>query len=247
MAVSAIIQARMASGRLPGKAALPLDGVPVIKHSIRRAHASSIVGEVVVATTFHGRDDLIAQYARDEGAKVYRGSEDDVLGRLYRASTEAESEAVIRLTGDNPLVPPELIDAVGERVVRGAADYASNKLERTFPLGADAEALTTEILASAEESACDPYYREHATKYIRDHESGFDVRNVTVSDVYDDPDGVSGSGIRLTLDEVPDYELFSELYERIEYDDVIDLMDAVRLVRDEELYRINEGITQETL
>lgn len=247
MSVTAIIQARMGSSRLPGKVALPLDGVPVIKHDIRRAYASTIVDEVLVATTFHGRDDLIAQHARAEGAQVYRGSEDDVLGRLRNASDMIDGDIFIRLTGDNPLVPPRLIDAVGEPVRRGTADYASNKLDRTFPLGADAEALTVDTIATAEANARDAYYREHATKYIRAHPDEFTLRNVTAADVYGEPVDSFDPEIRLTLDEVADYELFCELYERIDYDDVLALEDAVQLIVDGDLHTVNQTVEQETL
>lgn len=247
MSLSAIIQARMASNRLPGKVALRLSGVPVIKHDIRRASAASIVDEVIVATTFHDRDDLIAKYAHEEDARVYRGSEDDVLGRLRRAAESVRGDTFVRLTGDNPLVPPELIDVVGETVLRGEVDYASNKLERTFPVGVDAEALTVQSIVSSEESTHDPYYREHATKYIRESRDEFATRNITVADVYGEPIDTFDPEIRLTLDEVADYQLFRELYERSEYDDIPDTRDAVRLISDCSLGEINKHVNQKTL
>ena len=247
MPISAIIQARMASSRLPGKVVFPLNGLPVLKHNIRRAYSASIVDEVVVATTFHERDDLIAEYATEEDATVYRGSEDDVLGRLYRASKETGDEAVIRLTGDNPLIPPELIDEVGKSVLKNCSDYASNKIERTFPLGADAEALTVESLAAVHQETRDPYHREHATKYFRERETEFETQNITVTDVYGESITGFNPEIRLTLDEVADYKLFSKLYEEIPYGTVLDVRDAVEFILENDLQNINRHIDQKTL
>lgn len=247
MSLTAIIQARMASSRLPGKAVLPLDGVPIIKHNIRRAYSADIVDEVVIATTFHKRDDLIAEYAANEDAKVYRGSEDDVLGRLYEASQEFAGDIFIRLTGDNPLVDPKLIDAVGRSILLNQIDYASNKIRRTFPLGVDAEALTVESLATIHKETRDPYHREHATKYYRQNQSDFDIQNITVTDVYNEPITGLNPEIRLTLDEVEDYCLFRKIYSKVSYDRVLSIRDAVQFLMNNNLQKINNNVDQKTL
>lgn len=247
MPVTAIIQARMASGRLPGKAVLPLNGLPVIKHNIRRAQSASIIDEVIVATTFHKSDDLIKEYATEAGAKVYRGSEDDVLGRLYRASKETNDDVIVRLTGDNPLVPTELIDEVGKYVLNNSADYASNKIQRTFPLGMDAEALTLQSLAEVHEETRDPYYREHATKYFREEKNEFEIQNVAVNDVYGESISGFSPNIRLTLDEANDYELFNNLYEKIPYETILDARETVEFIIEKDLQKINSNVDQNTL
>lgn len=247
MSLTVIIQARMASGRLPGKVILPLDGTPGIKHSIRRAKSATIVDNIIVATTFHKRDDLVAQYAAEEEVDIYRGSEDDVLGRLYRASKKADSDAIIRLTGDNLLITPKLIDKVGNEILQNQFDYVSNKLDRTFPLGVDAEALTVSGLAEIHHGTDDPYHREHATKYYREHQEQFDIRNITVSDVYGKSiDGFSPK-LRLTLDEVEDYRLVSRLYDEIDFEEILDVREAVQYIQKYDLFKINRHVDQKTL
>jgi spore coat polysaccharide biosynthesis protein SpsF len=236
----------MASSRLPGKAVLPLDGIPVIQHDIRRALAASVISDVVVATTFHECDDIVAEYARDAGAVVYRGSEDDVLGRLTDAAIETGDEAIVRLTGDNPLVAPDLIDTVGRAVLSNDIDYASNKLDRTFPIGVDAEAVTTESLSRVESIATHPSYREHALKYYRNNPSEFQVRNVAANEIYGDDGLKPGPDLRLTIDEFDDYRLFQRIYDRIDYDNVVDVRKAIQLVTYENLDRVNEHVDQQT-
>lgn len=81
--VVSVIQARMGSSRLPGKVMLPLDCDHVLEHGVRRVSSADRVDEVVVATSEKKQDDIVARYAEREGAGVYRGSEEDVLGKNY--------------------------------------------------------------------------------------------------------------------------------------------------------------------
>ena len=247
MTATAVIQARTASSRLPGKVLLPLDGIPVIKHIIRRVQAADSVDDVIVATTFHTRDDMIEEYAKEAGAFVYRGSEDDVLGRLTEAVSTVSDDIVIRITGDNPFVCPELIDVVATYLQGDNFDYVSNKLNRTFPIGVDAEAMTTKCFAEMEETTNKPYYREHATRYIRDHQDEFTVHNVQTDDVYGLGTLAAGPELRLTLDEPDDYRLYEIVYNEIEYNNVLSVVEAVDYIMEHSLYEINSSVNQKTL
>lgn len=102
MKTVAIIQARMGSTRLPGKVMLPLDGSHVLTHDVQRVRKAETVDEVIVATSTKTADDIVARYADRAGATVFRGSEDDVLDRMFSAATEVNAETVVRITGDSP-------------------------------------------------------------------------------------------------------------------------------------------------
>jgi spore coat polysaccharide biosynthesis protein SpsF len=225
---------------------LPLDGCPVLEHDIRRARAADAVDEVVVATTFHRRDDLVVETAESLGATVYRGSEDDVLGRMWNAAAATDADVVVRLTGDNPFVPPELISAEIRLVADGSLDYASNKVSRTWPIGADAEAFTFESFTRVESAARDPHHREHVTPYYHEHDDEFDMANVTVEDVYGDRTFDAGTELRLTLDEVDDYLLYDRIYKSIAYDELIDIHDVVEYIRTHGLQEENADVEQRT-
>lgn len=242
----AVIQARMGSTRLPGKVMLPLDGTHIIEHDIRRALAATAVDRVVVATSFHPPDDLVARYAQRAGADVYRGSEDDVLGRLHKAALEHDADIVVRLTGDNPFVEPKLISTAVRRV-RDGVDYASNKVERTWPIGVDAEAFTFESFDLIESKAREPHHREHVTPYYHEQSEEFDIENITVEDVYASRPFDAGTELRLTLDEPSDYELYRRVYEAVDYDDIIDVRDAVEYVVENDLQSRNTDVEQKTL
>jgi spore coat polysaccharide biosynthesis protein SpsF len=246
MSVVGVIQARMGSTRLPGKVMLPLDGAHVIEHDIRRAQATQAVDEVVVATTFHPQDDIVARYAARAGASVYRGSEDDVLGRIHGAATAHDADVVVRLTGDNPFVEPRLISEVATRVAERDLDYASNKVERTWPLGVDAEAFTFESFDRVEREATEAHQREHVTPYY--HEQGdFDRENVTIEDVYREHPFEAGPELRLTLDEPSDYEVYRDIYESVDYDEILDVRDAVAYAVENDLGEANAEVNQKTM
>ena len=144
MRTIAVVQARMGSSRLPGKAMLDLDGKPVIQHVLERAKAARLVDDVIIATTWGEEDDVLAAKARELGFSSYAGSVTDVLTRVREAAEFARADRVVRLTGDCPRLDPRVIDDVIRAL--GRSDYASNIVRRTFPKGLDCEALWMDTL-----------------------------------------------------------------------------------------------------
>jgi spore coat polysaccharide biosynthesis protein SpsF len=169
--IVAIVQARMGSTRLPGKVMRDLCGMPVLAHVIRALEAVPRIDEIVVATTTHAKDDVVAQCAANHGATVFRGSEDDVLDRYFQAAREAGADIVLRITADCPFLDAELIDVMIGRSLEafGNVDYLSNSLERTFPRGFDADVIKFSALERAWREARSAGEREHVTPYIIRH------------------------------------------------------------------------------
>lgn len=232
----------MSSTRLPGKMMFQLGDHPVIQHVVKRATESS-VDEVIVATTNRTADDIIERYAQRIGATVIRGSESDVLGRVYNAAASRDADLVVRLTGDNTLVPPAAMDAVVKAVEDGA-DYASNNLEETFPLGMDAEAFSFNSFKTVMEQATADEEREHVTLYYRRYPTQFDLQNISISDVFDGEHLYERTDLRLTMDEADDYELLRRIYEGVPYGKTLDVRDAVKFVDEHGLAQINQSVTQ---
>jgi len=239
----AVIQARMGSSRLPGKMMLPLDCEPVITRVIDRvAHAESI-DRVVLATTDRTADDILEIYGETAGASVYRGSEEDVLGRMYAAASTYDPDVVVRIAGDRPVVPVAAIDAVVEEVADGV-EYASNVLERSFPRGFEVEAFTYDSFATVNEQATDPYEREHVTPYYREHPERFAAVNVTSDAVFEAEQCHDRTDLRLTLDEALDYELLKRVYEGVPFEDILPVTTAIEYVDDHDLTTINADVAQ---
>src|SRR5438128_1829377 len=86
--VVAVLEARMASSRLPGKSMMPLAGVPLVQRVVERLRRARTLDDIVVATSTSPADDVLARHLRSIGVTVFRGSEQDVLARILGAAHE---------------------------------------------------------------------------------------------------------------------------------------------------------------
>lgn len=234
----------MGSTRLPGKVMLPLAGEHVLTHDIRRVTAAEDVDEVIVATSEKTADDIVAQYAERAGASVFRGSESNVLGRMFGAASDANAEIVVRITGDCPLVDPDTIDTVIDHINSGNFDYASNTFDRTFPRGLDVEAFTFESFQQVHKEVTDPHYREHVTPYFHEQTNAFNTASVTSDTVFKESPFQDRGDLRLTLDEADDYEVLRAIYKNVSFDDILPIRDAIRYTDENNLMSMNENIRQ---
>ena len=142
-----VLQARMTSSRLPGKVMMEINGKPMIYWQIQRILRSKTVNSLVVATSVDPSDDALALFLEENSISVYRGALDNVLSRYIQVSEMYPHDALIRLTGDCPLVMPELIDQMVGAFYEQDVDYLSNTLEPTFPDGLDVEIMKEGVLA----------------------------------------------------------------------------------------------------
>lgn len=163
--IAAIIQARMGSTRLPGKTLAPIQGKPMIQHLVQRVQASSLVEDVIIATTTKDRDDVLVEFAQGLGLKYYRGSEEDVLDRVYQAALRFGVEHIVRVTPDCPLLDHQVMDGVIETYLSGEYDYVTNT--PSCPDGLDVEVFSFKALEQAWQKARLPSEREHVTDYIQ--------------------------------------------------------------------------------
>ncbi|TWA55396.1 spore coat polysaccharide biosynthesis protein SpsF [Azospirillum baldaniorum] len=165
--VVCISQARMTSTRLPGKVLMEAAGRPLLAHHLERLARCRTLDALVLATTVNGTDDPVAELARSLGVPVFRGDEQDVLGRFAGAAAMAGADVVVRVTADCPLIDPALVDRVVAAFLEPAPplDYLSLDVTR-FPRGLDSEVFTRAALDEASASATDPAEREHVTAHI---------------------------------------------------------------------------------
>ncbi len=210
MKVAAIVQARMGSTRLPGKALRELCGQPMVGHVVSRVRRLERVDRVAVAIPDGPSDDPLADYlATLSGVGVTRGPEDDVLARYVAAAAEAEADAVVRITADCPLLCPSVsqrvVDAFLERT--GECDYASNGLRRTYPRGLDTEIFSVAALDTANREAREAADREHVTPYIWQRPDRFRLHSVE--------DAGDRSHLRWTVDTPEDLALVTRIYEAL--------------------------------
>jgi spore coat polysaccharide biosynthesis protein SpsF len=177
MKVVIIDQARMTSTRLPGKVLKPVLGKPLLEYQIERLRRVAHADELVIATTTNASDDVLVDFCRQHGVKVYRGSEMDVLSRYYGAATESGADVVVRVTSDCPVIDPAVVDQVIVHYLdhRDEYDYVSNTQVRSFPRGMDAEVFSMGALESAYHEGRLEYEREHVTPFLYRHPERFKV------------------------------------------------------------------------
>lgn len=200
----AIIQARMNSGRLPGKVLAKIEGKTVLEHVIERVKRSKIIEKVVLAIPEGKGDDALEEIARKASIEIFRGQESDLLDRFYQAAKKFSLDPVVRITGDCPLIDPEVIDQVTTFYFQGDYDYVSNVHPPTFPDGLDVEVIRFSALERSWKEAALPEEREHVNPYILKHPEIFKRAN------FENPEDFSQ--MRLTLDEKDDLILISEIY-----------------------------------
>ncbi|MDB5526930.1 MAG: aminotransferase [Devosia sp.] len=198
MKTIAIVQARMASSRLPGKVLRDLGGRPMIDFLLARLAAARQLDAIVLATSTDPRDDELAAHVAGLGHHVARGSQDDVLDRYYQAARNQQADIVVRVTGDCPLMDSAVVDRAVAAFKAGDVDYASNVAPPTFPDGIDIEVFSFGALERAWNETRDTHDREHVTPYIRG--SG-KFRTLNVAHDSDE------SAQRWTVDEFEDLEV----------------------------------------
>ncbi len=174
MATVAIIQARMASSRLPGKVLELFGGKTALDHCVERTRACPAIDEVIVATTTSPLDDVLADTCRQRGWRWFRGSEHDVLDRYYQAASEIGATEVVRITSDCPLNDPAVVAELIARHHAEHADYSSTSYPGpSFPLGISAEVVRFDVLERAWHEDDNPAWREHVTPFVYRHPDRF--------------------------------------------------------------------------
>lgn len=247
MKIVATIEARMSSSRLPGKVMLPLGEGCVLDVLVDRLGRSRYVEEVVLATTADPSDDALARHGEARGLSVFRGSVDDVMGRVLGAARSVGADLICETLGDSPLLDPVLLDHAVTRHLLTGADYTANIIPtRTFPVGMTVQVFSTEVLASAYAATDDPVDRAHVSYYIYQHPEEFVLQGIPV------PDAFRSDDLRLCIDTREDYEAVSRIYEALDFGrrnpgawELIEWLrahpDVVAMTRDVRLKQPEEG------
>lgn len=206
-----IIQARTGSTRLPNKILLPLSGKPMLLRVIDRVLESKHINNIVVATTTEPNDEKIVKLLKSYNPKVTvtRGSEKDVLDRYYQAAKESNADIIVRVTSDNPLIDPDIIDKVIEEFLSDSSlNFVSNNIKKhTYPRGLDVEVISFKTLEKLWRTTTESIDREHVTIHIKRFPDKFKWKSVENNEDL--------SSFRWTVDEKEDYELMKSLYEKL--------------------------------
>jgi len=217
----AIVPSRFDSTRLPGKALSPMSGKPMLQRVLERVRRAGTIDDIVVATTNLSNDDAIAQLTRKQGARVFRGDPDDVLGRINAAAEEAVADVVVEAMGDSPLVHASLVDATVQMFCEGEYDYVAGYCETVrlpehqdmaaFPVGMTVQVFSAEALSRCALEFQDPYSREHATSAMYRDPSNFRIGYLEAKGRWK---GARRPDLFLAVNLPEQYRLVSGIFER---------------------------------
>lgn len=210
MRVVAIIEARMTSSRLPGKVLLPVLGISMLERLITRLRSVSNINEIVVATTTNSQDDIIVELCERLKTQTFRGSELDVFQRVIGAAIFAEAEIIVEITGDCPIIDPNLIEDAVETFKFSKVDYLSNCEIQTYPAGMEIQVVNLQALVRSYSMTNSLLDKEHVTLHIRKNPELFKHMHITA------PLHLHAPELSVTLDERADFELITFIIEQLE-------------------------------
>jgi len=185
MTVAAFIVVRLSSSRLPAKAMMKILDKPMIELMVERVQAAHSIAKIIITTSKDPSDDPLENLAEDLGIGCYRGSLDIVMERIAGAAEAYDCDTIVELLGDNPLVPPDLIDAVVKLYYDGNYEYTAT-LTKEYPVS-DPEkkrfsaGIRIQVYSrfAAEQYTRYPDYinndNKHPCSYIFDHPEDFRI------------------------------------------------------------------------
>lgn len=205
--IIATIEARMTSSRLPGKVLLPVLDETMLSFLVRRLRAVPSLSGIILATTTNSTDDILEEFARERGILCHRGSEENVMSRVLEAGIKASADVIVEITGDCPLIDPEIVEQTIRVFEKNNCEYASNGHFRSYPDGMDTQVFYLKTLAKSSSMTISPLDQEHVTLHIRNHPGIFPPVHLIA------PPALHWPTLGLTLDEPRDYELLKKIIE----------------------------------
>ena len=233
-----VVQARMASSRLPGKVMMPLLGKSLLARMVERLQLIKHEATIVIATSVNAEDNVIEQEAAAIDIPCYRGSVNNLLERHYMSAVKHNADIVLKIPSDCPLIDSRIIDEVLDFFFQdpGKYDYVSNLHPATWPDGNDVEIMTMACLEKNWRLAERPLELEHTTPYIWENPEQFKIGNVSWGKGLD-----YSMSHRFTIDYPEDHDFINRVYEELypknpsfSCDDVIDL-----ITEKPEIYELN--------
>lgn len=227
MKTIATIEARMTSSRLPGKVLLEANGVPMLEHLVKRLKAVKSLNGIILATTINPNDDVLEEFSKNIGIDCFRGSEEDVMSRVIGAAEKAKAKVVVEITGDCPILDPQIVEQIVRMFYANNADYVGNSHVRSYPDGMDTQVFYLDTLKKSFDMTENRLDREHVTLRIRNNPNIFSHINIVA------PPELYWPELGLTLDEAADYELLKCILEYFgKKNPIFSCLDVIKLLKE---------------
>ncbi|HUT43139.1 MAG TPA: hypothetical protein VMW95_02290 [Desulfobacterales bacterium] len=202
--IIAVIQARLGSKRLPNKALMTIQDKAILEMCIERVSVS-ICSRIVVATTVEKKDDPIVEFCAKSSTAVFRGDENDVLGRFFNCIKEEKNCIIVRITSDNPLIHRDVIDFVVTHHIKSCNSVTNSYFSKSFPNGTIISVINSDALKYLNENFFEKEIREHFVFGFAKLPERFKVENIVAPPKWHRPD------IRYCLDYKEDLVLLQKV------------------------------------
>ena len=223
--IDCIIQARMGSTRLPGKVMMKVDKTnTILSYLISQLKNSKKIDKIIIATTDLQEDEVIVNHAKILKIDLFRGNPVDVLDRYYQCAKKFSSKIIVRITADNPLIDPNIVDDIINQFLKNSSDYITNANPRTYPYGTEVEVFSFQALEKASNNAKKPSEREHVTPYFHNNKNKFKISTVKYSEDI--------SHLRWTVDRENDLKFVRKIASRIKKRPIL-MTDIIKLISQE--------------
>ena len=204
---SIIVEARMNSSRLPGKMMKKILNKPTIEYLIDRLKLIKEVDQIVIATTKNKNDNLIVKFAKKKNINFFRGSENNVLQRVVRASEKYKVKNIVSICGDNPILDPFIIADMIKIHKKYKYDCVTNSFVKSFPRGMNDVIVKQKLLQKSLKHGSSKLYKEHVTLYTNHNQKKFKVKNYkAIKSIY-------WPELSVSLDEISDFKLIKNIIE----------------------------------
>jgi len=202
-----IIVARTNSRRLPGKVLLPVLGKPILYWLIKRIKKIGIFEEIILATTTNKSDDVLVRLAIKNKIKFFRGSENNVVKRIYDTALKFNLKTIVEITADCPIIDIDIIRNLFEIYEKNSAEYLNNCNYRSYPDGMDVQIFDIIALQKTIKQTKKTDELEHIGLYQMRNPKKFSTINIIA------PKKLSFPSLGLTLDEKKDYIFLKKIME----------------------------------
>lgn len=241
--IGIIIEARSNSSRLPNKHFLKVLNKTMLEHLIFRLKNVSNVKTIVIATTKNKIDDKIYTLAKKEKVKVFRGSENNVTGRVLKAAQKFKLNSICEITGDCPIIDPFLVEQLIDTYLINSdkIDYISNS-QLGLPNGMGCQVFSTKVLSHSYKNIKNKDEYEHVTLNIK--------RNpIKYKQVYVlPPKRLSWTELGVTLDEKNDFLLLKKIITNFKNNPLFTCEDVIKLLQKKKVWlKINSQVKRKKI
>ena len=212
----------MSSRRFKGKMLKEFSGVPVLKSVVNRIKLCKSVSKVIIATSVQNSDNILAEYCSAMGVSFFRGSLENVASRFQDIILSENTPAFMRISGDSPLIDPDLIDKAIDIFNKENIDLFTNVFPRTFPKGQSIEIIKSKVFLDAYKLMKTKEQLEHVTVFFYENNKNFKILNLNAPEDYCD--------VNLCIDNPDDIEILEKVLEKTDGDSTYwkDLADSYR-------------------